>query len=301
MSESKPTNNSTKYLIVLIFALLACVFFIYQYYTLSNENKSLQNQFIDKQQELELLDIRLNKAKDSLIMYKGINAELDSIIDMKVEELNSMKKAIDGKNFSISELRRKLKQVESIQQATMARLDSFIIANKLLTNENLTLYSNLKTEREKANSLQMSNEFLSDKVKKAEILVASNIRCLSQRKKPNGKTIETPKAKKVNRLQICLNIMKNNVTKAGKKDLYLIINGPDKKTLTIKNMGSIKIRSLGGEKELVYSIKKTFIYNNEKTELCINWEQDKAYRVGKYTCSIFNDGENIGNCSFVLK
>ena len=301
MSESKPTNNSTKYLIVLIFALLGCVFFIYQYYTLSNENKSLQNQFIDKQQELELLDVRFNKAKDSLMMYKGINAELDSIIDMKVEELNSMKKAIHAKDFSIKDLRRKLNQVERIQQETMSRLDSIIIVNELLINENLTLYSNLKTEREKANSLKMSNEFLSDKVKKAEVLVAVNIYCNSQRKKPNGKTVETTKAKKVNRIQICMDIMKNNVAKAGKKDIYLIINGPDKKTLTIKNMGSIKIRTMGGEKELVYSIKKTFIYNNEKTQLCINWEQDKAYRIGKYTCSIFSDGENIGNCSFVLK
>ena len=301
MSESKPSNNSTKYLIVLIFALLGCVFLIYQYYTLSNENKSLKNQFIDKQQELELLDVRFDKAKDSLMMYKGINAELDSIIELKVEELNSMKKVLNGKNFSIKELRRKLKQVEKIQTETMARLDSIIVVNQLLTDENITLHSNLKIEREKANSLKMSNEYLSDKVKKAEILIANNVLCKSQRKKSNGKAVETTKAKKVNRIQVCMDIMKNNVAKAGKKDVYLIINGPDKKTLTIKNMGSIKIRSITGEKELVYTTKKTFIYNNEKTQLCINWEQDKAYRAGKYTCSIFNDGENIGNCSFTLK
>ena len=73
------------------------------------------------------------------------------------------------------------------------------------------------------------------------------------------------------------------------------------KTLTIKNMGSIKIRSITGDKELIYTTKKTFIYNNDKTQLCINWEQDKAYRAGKYTCSIFSDGVNIGNCSFTLK
>ena len=59
----------------------------------------------------------------------------------------------------------------------MTRLDSIIIVNELLTNENITLHSNLKTEREKANSLKMSNEFLSKKVKKAQEL---NIQVLTQ-------------------------------------------------------------------------------------------------------------------------
>ena len=99
----------------MILALLGCVFLIHQYYQLSNENKSLQNQFIEKQQELELLDVRFNKAKDSLMMYKGISAELDSIIELKVEELNSMKKVLNGKNFSIKELRRKCREIANLR------------------------------------------------------------------------------------------------------------------------------------------------------------------------------------------
>ena len=76
--------------------------------------------------------------------------------------------------------------------------------NDLLKEENLTLHKNVKDYQDRTTRLTLENEHLNTQVTQAEILVANAIKCKSQRRKNSGKIAETDKAKKTNRIEVCL-------------------------------------------------------------------------------------------------
>ena len=298
---SETNNNSTKLLIGLIALLLIVVFLIWKTFELSGKNDELTYSFNQKVNESELLEKRLDASMDSLLTYKGLNEEMDSIIDVKLNEIKNMKSRLKSADFKISDLKNQLSHLEAIQQATIDQLDSIMVVNDLLKEENQTLHRNVKNYQERTTRLTLENTHLNTQVQQAEILVANNIRCTSQRRKGSGKIVESSKAKKVNRIEVCLDLIQNNVTKAGKKDLFLVLKDPKNKVLTIENLGSEKVRAMSGDREIVYTTKKTVIYQNETVPVCVSWEQDKVFATGRYISDIYSEGHKIGTCSFFLK
>ncbi len=301
MSDNSTNKNSTILLIALILLLGASVFFIYKTVELSGENDKLFHQYTQKTTELSDMELKLQHAEDSLLSYKGLNAEMDSIIEAKLTEIKSIKSKLGNANYSIKKLKNELAQFEAVQKATVAQLDSIMVVNKLLKEENIALHQNVKDYQERSTELTLENSYLNEQVKQAEILVANNTRCTPQRRKSSGKIVENSKAKKVNRIEVCFDIVQNNVTKAGKKDLYLVIKDPQNKVLTIENLGSEKVRAMSGDREIVYTTKKSVIYQNETIPVCVSWEQDKIFLAGRYISDIYSDGHKISSCSFFLK
>ena len=301
MSDNSTNNNSTKLLITLIILLLVIVGLIWKTFELKGKNDELTYNFTQKANESELLEKKLDLTMDSLISYRGLNAEMDSIIDAKINEITKIKSNLSKANFKVSNLKKQLAHIEAIQQATVAQLDSIMEVNDLLKEENLTLHKNVKDYQDRTTRLTLENEHLNTQVTQAEILVANAIKCKSQRRKNSGKIAETDKAKKTNRIEVCLELVQNNVTKAGKKELYLVIKDPKNKVLTIENLGSEKVRAMSGDREIVYTTKKTVIYQNETIPVCISWEQDKSFSPGRYITDVYSEGNKIGSCNFFLK
>lgn len=301
MSDNSTNNNSTKLLIALVILFLIIVGLIYNTFELTGKNDELTYKFNQKLNESELLEKKLDLTMDSLISYRGLNVEMDSIIDAKINEITKMKSSLNKANFKIGDLKKQLNLIEAIQQATVAQLDSIMEVNDLLKEENLTLHKNVKDYQDRTTRLTLENEHLNTQVTQAEILVANSIKCKSQRRKNSGKIAETDKAKKTNRIEVCMELVQNNVTKAGKKELYLVIKDPKNKVLTIENLGSEKVRAMSGNREIVYTTKKTVIYQNETIPVCISWEQDKSFSPGRYITDVYSEGNKIGSCNFFLK
>ena len=167
MSDNSTNKNSTILLVALILLLGASVFFIYKTVELSGENDKLFHQYTQKTTELSDMELKLQHAEDSLLSYKGLNAEMDSIIETKLTEIKSIKSKLGNANYSIKKLKNELAQFEAVQKATVAQLDSIMVVNKLLKEENIALHQNVKDYQERSTELTLENSYLNEQVKQA--------------------------------------------------------------------------------------------------------------------------------------
>jgi cell division protein FtsB len=296
----KKGNKANKFMIAVIILLFAfCGYLIWQNMQLQdiivNNNFTITEVTSDRDQVKSELE-------DMLAQYTEMEANNEELSDelaaekAKIEDL--IKKA-KGKDWTIYKLRKETETLRSIMKGFVVQIDSLQQANIHLEEQNTEVRTELSSEKNKTKNLTEENEDLSDLVTVASYLKTSGLKAAGIKVKSNNTGRETDKAKRVNKIRTDFTILKNDITIAGKKVVYVRILTPDGKVLSEKTDDSNKF-DFNGVRGL-YSSKKQIDYKNQQMTLSIDWKKTEEFPVGEYLVEVYADGVDIGKTKFSLK
>ena len=241
----------------------------------------------------------LAETKSELEKYRGISANLDSLLNeanAKLEEQAKKIKSISSQKQSMTELNEKLKKqladLQMLRDEYLGRIDSLLMANKQLQTEKEQLTSNVET----------LSKNLETTVATASVLKAEYIKVTSYKRKDSGKYVATLLAKRTHKMDVCFDVLDNKIAKQGDKTVYLKITEPGGKPVGNRSTGSGTFKTSTGE-EVMYAATGTLNYSGSKQNICLSYEEqeDKKFPAGTYLIEVYVDGNVAGACSYTLR
>ena len=214
----------------------------------------------------------------------------------KVEELIAR---VKSGNWTIYKLKKETESLRKIMKGFVITIDSLNTANQVLMGENQEIKSELGKERDRASQLKTDKDKLSKKVEIGERMSTVFIEAYAQRVKSNTIHKRTEKASRTDKIKCCFTIASNELTKPGKKDVFIRVIAPNGKVLTLKDDQN-NMFEFDGVRGL-YSVKKEIIYENKDVDVCLYWLVKKELGAGKYIVYAYADGHEIGVIEFSLK
>jgi len=293
-------NNANKFMIIIIILLLGfCGFLIWQNLELkknvSEGITTITNVSSERDKVKSELEDMLAKYNDLQTNNKTLSADLEAQ-KAKIEEL--IKKA-QGKDWSIYKLKKEAASLRTIMKGYIVQIDSLNQLNGKLKEENSTVKTELHSEQNKTKDLTEQNDNLKDIVTVASQLKTSNLTSMGIRVKSNNTGKPTDRAKKVDKIRTSFTILKNKITKAGNKFIYVRILTPDGKVLSEKTDDSNKFDFNGVRG--IYSIREQINYQNEDMQITMDWKKIDDFPIGEYNIEVYSDGVDIGKTKFSLK
>lgn len=253
-----------------------------------DENDAMQREVVSKEDELEKLYAKINRLIKRAEKDKSEKKELEKQLKELSAEIAELKKFVETQSQSIQELRDENERLRKEKAELNDNLDSAKTVNNQITDEN----NNLKDE----------NSDLNDKVALASVLKVSNITPKAIRFKSNGMEKETNVAKKVEKLNICFDIVRNEVAPEELDKFYLRITDPVGVAIVEENRGSGRFRDMKQDRDVYFTTMKSFTYTVDKKLVCLDWGKgNKSFISGTYEFEIFNKGYLVGKSSFTLK
>jgi hypothetical protein len=251
------------------------------------------------QSELDSLLNEHNKIKSEYGELSGQLAEKDSIILVNAGEIQRLI-AVQG---DYKRTKKKLELLRNITQGYVSQLDSLYKVNQALTDENLRIKKDFSNERQINTELSKDKAALNEKVTMASMLKAYNIKSSTVKLRSSGtKEVETDKAKRIGRVNICFTLSENKIATSGQKTIYVRIARPDN-VIVCEGKDDKYSFEFQGQK-IQYSMKKEINYDNKAQEICLSWtkkDEKTPAMAGKYNVALFVDGYEIGQSQFELK
>ena len=317
MSENTNSNGKLHAIyIALILLLIGGLVFTNLKLKKSKETIVVTEQKVTEVEKLKSdLDLRYNESLQEIESYRGQNAGLDSMLNIKEQELTAKKAKIDALLGQVSAAKAGssekaklyadaqvlIKQLEDDKLRLQTSIDSLITVNKILYQERDSITGELSTTIQKKQQVDEENQKMEDRIDKASILGTANIQCSPIRMTRKGKEDEVNKAKDAEKLRICFDLLQNKIAQAGETEVAVRILNPDGTTIQLQNLGigTLKEATTGNDIPYTYTIKPD--YQNETKTVCSYWAQTFKFASGKYSVEVYQKGFLIGQSTFVMK
>lgn len=303
MTETKDRSKNNKVLLWLVVLLsLTNVATLYMVFSKHQENVELVVNNTNLEEEQVRLKDELN---DMLARYDSVstdNAEMQAEIAeqrARIEEL--LKEAEKHKDdaWIIHKLRKEAATLRTVMRNYLKTIDSLNTANQELIAQKAEVETQLSSQKEENKELNQKNEELSEKVKIGSKLRVVDLVSEGQRVKNSTVHRETDRAKRVDKIKTCFTIDKNEVTKPGKKEVYLRIIAPGGEVLAFGQTEEYMFTYEG--KEGLYSRKEEILYENEELDMCLYWDVKEELQPGKYIVEVYAEDYLMGTTSFELQ
>lgn len=300
MVEEKKSNSKRLALIVVIILLILLNgVFIYVW----NTNRVLKE---ESQRLLLQKEVEFQKAVGELNLFKGKNAQLDSLVEAANLELASKSASLDSllqinklSAQQIERFKRENGKLNYYKKLYLEKIDSLIKANEYLQVENRSLKAEIKSEQRRSEQLVDQNVLLSNKVALGAVLKVSNLAVEGIRLRSGGKEVATTRARSVEKIKACFSLGENKVANRGNKNIYLRVISPEGSSLWIEDAGSGKFMAEG--QETLYTAMATVDYQQEELPICIYWTKGTPFTEGTYKAEVYADGLLIGETTFNLR
>jgi len=301
MSESSTGSNK------LLIGLLVLLFIsngvtLYMLYSERQENVQLVTENTDLSVETDRLSLELN---DMLAQYDSVETDneemLAQIEEQKAQIEALMEEAEKHKDdaWMIYKLRKEAATLRDVMKNYLVTIDSLNTVNQNLIVEKAKVETQLSDQKQENQELNEENEELAEKVKIGSKLRVVDLVSLGQRVKNGTVHRETDRAKRVDKIKTCFTIDKNEVTKPGKKTVFLRIIAPSGEVLAFDQTKDYMFTYDG--KEGLYSRKEEVLYENKETDLCFYWDMMKDAEEGKYIVEVYAEDYLMGTTNFTLK
>lgn len=212
---------------------------------------------------------------------------IDNLIDSLDKSQSTVKDLIGYKNLYI-----KLKKEKELLFEENERLR---IENSSLTASLDSTSLQLYETKLFSDALLDQNKALTDVVKNAAYLQVLGLDAVGVIERSSGKLIPTERARRSDKLRVCLMVAKNDLVELGDKQLFVQVIDP-------------KNNVLGLNKELVfnddvlnYSLISTFNYENNNLDICEFLSSDEKFETGNYTINVFNESTLLSSTTLTLK
>lgn len=289
-------NNSGKFKILVgVLSILLIALAVYTV-TLFNDNKSkistLETQKTDIENELkglianydEVIKENELKDRDLLEARERISVLLDS-----VKQSTANVALIERYKIEIDRLKRE-------RSMMFKRADSLIAANERLLHERDSTTTELENTRFIADSVSQQNTSMSETIKRASIVRASDLRGEAVIIRNNGKVVDTKRSSRADKIRACFTLTANEIAQKGNRTLYIQVINPKNNIVGEKAFQQFE------DENLFYSASTNVFYENEELDVCILVEvADSELINGRYIINLF-DGENqVGTTSMELR
>lgn len=308
-------DKRTKTYLIIIIGVLFIINFALLYNLISKDKilVTTENKLEDTSAEKLQLDKMLDETQILLLEYKGKNSSLDSIIDIKNDEIGmkvaQIRKMLSEGNITKSQLANAKAEIEKLRLLIASEthtIDSLSkenldlkMANTTLSEENSTVKQEVETQKTINSSLTDQNKVLGEKVKIASRLKAMNIKADGVMMK-GTKEKEKSKLSKIDKVKIQFTIDKNEIVDAGQKVIYLRLIGPNGSTVANQNAGSGTFEVAG--ESILYTSKATVNFNNVTgSPVIIYFDKIPGMSSGTYRALLYCDEWMIGEGSLKLK
>ncbi|MBN2615727.1 MAG: hypothetical protein JXR71_08545 [Bacteroidales bacterium] len=298
---TKAPNKNTGLIVALAIFIIAAIGLGIWLFSVQGNMKALKAEKEAQKTELMNQLNSLMKQHDQLkVEYGSLSDSLatkDSVIQANATEI----KKLMATRWEYFKVRKKLHNLQLIEQGFVRQMDSLYRVNKALKVENNMIKEQVQTEKAKNVKLSQEKQELAGKVETASIIPVYNLTAEGVHVTGTGRERKTDKVKRINKIKVCFTAGANKITQPGVKDFYVRIAQPDKKILTIDNGDEYSFEFQGNK--LQYSIMKEVDYQNQSVDICVYWSKSQAKELpkGLYHVDIYANNHNIATTSFTLK
>ena len=293
--ESRPPGKNKNLKNILIGVLGACVlgaggYIIYQQ---GHTEKVYQQDQVQISKTIE----------EKSDIQKSFDASLAKLDEMKTVNAG-LENKLAGKNGEIAKDKAEIRSILNKKNATAAELSR---AKHLISELNGKISSlqqevaRLTKDNQKLNTdLVASNVVRQDLEKKVDVastLNASNIVITPIKIKNNGVEKETTNARRVDKLKISFDV-DNRIAKPGMTDVYVVVIGPDGKSLTADASGTFTTREEGNKS---FTAKLPVDIETARRKTVEFAFANNNFQQGNYTIQIYQNGFKIGEGSRELR
>ena len=143
MEDNQGGGNKKIYIAIIALLLLINGVALYLLYSENKQKQEIDNQKTALKNDFDKLTVTLDEKKVELEQYKGKNAELDSLIVAKQEEIDQQKKTIAGlfakgrmNSKDLEEAKAKIAEYEASIADFQKKVEELTKQNQELTNQN---------------------------------------------------------------------------------------------------------------------------------------------------------------------
>ena len=303
MSEQKSIQGSSKLMLVLVILLLVSnAVTAYLLITKHQENVEIVTQNTDLTVEKDNLTAELNHM---LAQYDSISTDNEQYIAeiaeqrAKIEEMLAEAEKHKNDAWIIHKLKKETGTLRDIMKSYVVTIDSLNTVNQGLVVAKKQVENQLDEQKSENQELNKTNDELSQKVKLGSKLRVLDLVSGGQRMKSGTVSRETTRAKRVDKVKTCFTIDENEVSKPGKKMVYLRIIDPSGEVLAMDQSQDYMFTYDG--KEGLYSRKEEVMYDNAELDLCLYWDVTEELVEGKYIVEVYAEDYHMGTTEFELK
>lgn len=298
MEENKSNNKLYLAIIALLLLLLLGAGF-----ALWNENKA-KNDLTDAKAKLETefktLSDSLDAKASELEVFKGKNAELDSMIVAQQAEIEQQKKQIQGlfargkmNAAELAKAKEMLAKYETSIAEMQKKIEELTAQNQQLTTQNQQLSTDLNAEKATTAQLSETNKNLSKKVELGSLLQLRNLEVAGVKKKGSGDDKVIKRAKAVESLRISFETGDNKVLEPGTATLYIRVINPKGETIAVADKGSGTIKLAESGETIQYTQKADFEWNQSNKKIVVYWSSN-VNSEGSYKVEVYQSGYLVG-------
>lgn len=298
MEEKEKSQNNKVFLILAVVLLVLSGILGWQLY----EQKAANDQLtVEKAQLVEDKSELTSELDELLDKYKSLedeNGQLSEEMEAQRQEILQLKADVEKYKGDASKLgwyKTQLAQYKDQYAVLEAKFDSLEDVAASLQGEVGTLKTEVTQQQSLNRELTDENMGLANKVALGSVLTAYKIvveGVSGKKEKPQAK------GKRVEKLRSCFTLSENTIAKAGQKDIYFRIIGPDGKVLSQGRGDEFDFEG----SRMTYSMVKQINYDNKQMDICMYYNApDNGFSEGKYTIEIYTDKALIGTSSITFK
>jgi len=307
MENNQGGGNKKVYIAIIALLLLINGVALYLLYSENKAKKDLGDQKIALENDFKSLTDTLDAKKMELEAFKGKNAELDSVITAKQEEIENQKKTISGLfakgKMTSNELAKAKEMIAQYEQSIVAmkeQIEKLTAEKQALTNENQQLSTDLNAEKQTTAALNQDLAVKNKKVELGSLLQLRNIEVLGIRKKSNGKEVDVNRVKQLESLKISFETGDNKVLEPGNLSLYVRIINPKGETISVADQGSGTFKMADSGDNVQFTKKADFDWTQSNKKVVVYWSQN-VKDAGTYKVEVYQSGYLIGQGQVALK
>ncbi|MFN8324023.1 MAG: hypothetical protein U0T74_15265 [Chitinophagales bacterium] len=307
MENNQGGGNKKVYIAIIALLLLINGVALYLLYSENKAKKDLGDQKIALENDFKSLTDTLDAKKMELEAFKGKNAELDSVITAKQEEIENQKKTISGLfakgKMTSNELAKAKEMIAQYEQSIVAmkeQIEKLTAEKQALTNENQQLSTDLNAEKQTTAALNQDLAVKNKKVELGSLLQLRNIEVLGIKKKGNGKEVDVNRVKQLESLKISFETGDNKVLESGNLSLYVRIINPKGETISVADQGSGTFKMADSGDNVQFTKKADFDWTQSNKKVVVYWSQN-VKDAGTYKVEVYQSGYLIGQGQVALK
>ena len=258
----------------------------------------LENLVSKQQEEITRLQAELNE-------QVALVAEAQSMAAAAKSEADANKKATAKAKGTVNQ---KLSELEAMCESYRKEIEQLRAENLQLRTENDSLRGEVELMQKNAEQKAEESAKLTQKVRKAAILVTRDVTVTPLKKISNNSGKETNRASAVNALKIDGTILDNNVVDPGTVVVYVCVNYPDGHVVSVPvfdargNMIPYQEFEVEGTKR-PYTFAHAIEFTGESRPFTMIWSKSDEVELvaGIYKVTLYANGNVIGSTTFRLK
>lgn len=299
--DTQNKNRGTIFYLLLILLLTGGTIYSYFNFTQKAKELTVANSHLNADSlRIDSLDNAYKASLNQIEDYKGRNAHLDSVLNVRETSIKSMIAQLNRNKLSEADFQKKLGALQMQNDSLNMQIAQLTHDKQILIGKNDSLGTEITKQVATNQDLTSQNKMLSTKAELGSLLKPMNLKATSIRYKNSGKEVFTDSHKTVQAFKITFNVDKNLVADAGNKTFYCRILGPDKAPISIESLGSGMFTMNDGTQQQ-FTMQQSINYGQAPQLVTLLWKQNTPYAVGTYTVEIYQEGYQTGSTTLALK